>query len=65
MRIGRVIAMASGAALAGYGIMQLRRSRAANRKMAESSGSGRGNEAPMVTPVSPDADEPKLASVRE
>jgi hypothetical protein len=62
MRIGRVIAVASGAALAGFGVMQLRKARASDP--------GRGEPMPAdptldLTSLSSNAEEPKLSSVPE
>jgi hypothetical protein len=64
MRKGRVIAVVSAAALACYGVMKMRKSRAARREMPDTMPAGRPAEAPTAT-VSGDTEEPKLASVRE
>lgn len=59
MRLGRVIAFASGAALAGFGVMQLKRARASDREMA-------GMPDPAVdlrSPASSDSDQPELSPV--
>jgi hypothetical protein len=62
MRIGRIVAVASGAAVAVLGVMRLKRSRSSD---TEASGAADSELDLSTPPSSSNADESKMATVPE
>jgi hypothetical protein len=60
MRIGRIIALSAGAALAAFGAMRLARSRSAG---AEAGDVADAPDLDLTTPASSNADESRLTTV--